>query len=503
MKAIATWIIVIGSILLGISIFFAGVHLIATNLKISEKQGVTQQALGLYEKIQRTCISGGIGETYYYNISLPDVVRAVYIANAEEEPPDKVSVLISEKSIGTGNYFCLQFFDELPRCKKIDCQVNMTYIGSPSLKEDLFSLLAKIAGERPVYNYTIIINKTGYHSVLAVTKLPPQLNITTTTLPTITVTTTTTTSTTTTIINKTDVLIVALKSNMKEVYSDAQIQSLENKAKDYITAINNDGLKGMFLYLDENETSNIIGSKVTQPKNWNNIDSILDQLISRVEAKYLLILGGYDRFLQPIIDNSGCPDNVDDETSLCGKNLFTDDPYGDYETPKNGFPDISVGRIPDPKNGDINVILNSLDTAIKLHNAGGIDISEWIQVSMFERRTDLIYGFLYWTSGECYACAVHGTCPNNIFDIISNPPCDSIANCYHPEDKYNTELREKSSWKALLHGNEGRPFSPYCHSISEYTGKPIEEDQHFSPEKNYGPSPWLIPSDVSITKNPL
>jgi len=172
MKGVETWILVIGGIILGSIIFFAGVQIILNNIMITEKQNAIQQIATLYDKIQRTCLVGGIGETYYYTITLPEYVRAVYVAKYdEEEPPDKVSVFISEKRVANGTYFCYQFFNELPKCKKIECNTTMSYIGSPSLKDDLFSLLGKILGSTPKYEYKILINKTDYHNVIAVTDI--------------------------------------------------------------------------------------------------------------------------------------------------------------------------------------------------------------------------------------------------------------------------------------------------------------------------------------------
>lgn len=165
-KGVSAWIIVIGGTILGMIIFFAGVHISIQTIKINEKQAALEQINTLYEKIERTCLVGGIGETYYYKISLPESIRAVYIANySDEEPPDKVSVYISEKKIALGRFFCYQFFNEAPNCRKTSCNTFMTYIGTPSMKEDLLSLLARVTGVRPIYNFTLIINKTSFNNV--------------------------------------------------------------------------------------------------------------------------------------------------------------------------------------------------------------------------------------------------------------------------------------------------------------------------------------------------
>lgn len=164
--------------------------------------------------------------------------------------------------------------------------------------------------------------------------------------------------------DKTDVLIVALKTNMKNVYSDSQLTTLENKIQEYIGVLANDGLGGGFFYLDEDKTSDIIGGKVTNPSDWNNIDGVIDQLIPKLKAKYLLIVGGPRNFPMPRVSG-----------------WKTDTPYGDFD-PKDNVPDIPVGRLPDPSGGDFDLLMNTFNTFIDVHNSGGLDLSLHIGRSM-------------------------------------------------------------------------------------------------------------------------
>ncbi len=184
-----------------------------------------------------------------------------------------------------------------------------------------------------------------------------------------------------------DVLVVALKTNMKKVYSDADIENLENKVDEYISTISTtDDLVGLFVYLDEDLVKNIIGSKVTNPGDWNNIDGILDQLIPKLKAKYLIILGGYNRFVQAPI----------------GSSQGSDDPYGDTDRDGSYLPDVSVGRIPDPNNGDLQVLLNGLNTAISVHKDGGLTLDSHVAPIMgcggYDNRN--------WNSGKCFCQAI-------------------------------------------------------------------------------------------------
>lgn len=206
-----------------------------------------------------------------------------------------------------------------------------------------------------------------------------------------------------------EVLIVALKSNLKGVYSDPQINNLESKINEFIDSLNNDGLGGMFLYLDEDETSDIVAIKVTSPNSWSNIDGVLDQLVRKLDIKYIIIIGGYNRFPQAPI----------------GSSTGSDDPYADY----NGdyIPDISIGRIPDPNSGDLNVILNSLNTYINLHNSGGLDLSTYIAPIMgcggYDKRN--------WVSGKCFCSAVWGS---------SCDACGSCCGCIYPSSMSGKEF---------------------------------------------------------------
>jgi hypothetical protein len=214
--------------------------------------------------------------------------------------------------------------------------------------------------------------------------------------------------------NRTDVLIVALKTNMKKVYSDSQIKQLEEKVKEFIETLNKyDKLGALFLYLDEDKTSDIIGSKVTQPNDWNNIDGILNQLIQKLKAKYLIILGGYDRFVQ---SPYGTEFPIDDPR-ISRKPSGSDAPYGDITG--DYLLDIPVGRIPDPNNGDLDVILRTLDTSIKLHKNGGISLKSYIAPIMGCGGHDS----RPWNSGKCFCSYVFGS---------SCQACGSCCGCIEP-----------------------------------------------------------------------
>ena len=229
-----------------------------------------------------------------------------------------------------------------------------------------------------------------------------------------------------------DVLVVALESRLKTVYSDDQISQLNSKVNDYIASLSHDGLSGHFLYLDSNETSDLIGSQVTDSGDWNNIAGVLDQLLPKLKTKYLVIIGGYQTFPQPLLDTGACSDPFFNQ-------FPTDDMYANYN--KNNMPAIPVGRIPDPNGGDMSVILNALDTYINLHNTGGLDLSDKYSITMAKA----------WPENGC-PIASSGYCFNK--DTLN---CNGYtATCQDSSASYTTISGHKF-FGLLMHGDYVNP----------------------------------------------
>ena len=171
MKGIASWIWVIGSVLFSLILLFAGYVLISGHLQTGTDRLVLGEVSNLKVELDRVCVSEGIGAVRTYEISLPESVKAVYAARSEySPPPDKVSVLVSNRESGAGDYLCFQLSsneNNLPKkCWKFSCNLNFTYIGTPTMKKTITSEIAKILGNTPVYTYNLHILKTGEHAIL-------------------------------------------------------------------------------------------------------------------------------------------------------------------------------------------------------------------------------------------------------------------------------------------------------------------------------------------------
>jgi hypothetical protein len=165
MKGVAAWIWVIMGVVLGILVLVFGSTLLLQQVTLTQKQLVLGEFQDFSGKLKTICIEGGIGEVYYYKMTIPENTRAMYVTNASDaSPPDKVSDYITKSKSAVGNYFCMQFVDEnLPRCSQISCYSSFTYIGTPSLKPTLQSILARLGGQSPVYDFIVFVNKTDYN----------------------------------------------------------------------------------------------------------------------------------------------------------------------------------------------------------------------------------------------------------------------------------------------------------------------------------------------------
>jgi len=268
-----------------------------------------------------------------------------------------------------------------------------------------------------------------------------------------------------------DVLIVAIKANLESVYDAGQIASLESKINDeFINALAADGLEGSFFYLDDEDMMDDVSPNgwVTNPGDWNDIDKILDGLIPKMKSKYLIIIGGYRTFPFPEFSTSPCNDP--------SYSIFqTDDPYGDFN-PIDGTPDIPVGRIPDPNDGDMNVIISALDTYIDLHESNGLDLNDYVSVIMPNAFSGC-------------PCASSGTCFNeNTFGI----------SCFEDRcrDAYSdfSVLSGHEFAMILMHGSDTAPqyfiYDPPC-------GGSFRMDANEVPVLNVQNSVWMVMSCYS------
>src|SRR3989338_32662 len=168
-KGMAAWILIVISVALGLIVLVFGTTFLLRQAEVGQKQVILEQYSDLGRKMKLTC-EGGIGQTLYFAIAIPQNTRAIYVANmSDETPPDKVSEYITKTRSRVGNYFCLQFFDEnIPRCDMTGCDMNFPYIGPPSLQSTLQNLVSVLSGNPPISKFYLKINKTDYKMLYTV-----------------------------------------------------------------------------------------------------------------------------------------------------------------------------------------------------------------------------------------------------------------------------------------------------------------------------------------------
>ena len=172
MKGLANWIMVIGWVVIGITLFAIGISLITRQIRTAQRQTILEEMQDFHNQLVSVC-NMGLGNKKSYNLALPDNVRAVYVAkNDHELPPDKVSEMITNQNTDVGNYICIQFFDDnLPICQDVGCDVDLTYMGSPSMKSTLQTLIAQLKGNYPIYEYTVEMEKSDEYFINAIAEM--------------------------------------------------------------------------------------------------------------------------------------------------------------------------------------------------------------------------------------------------------------------------------------------------------------------------------------------
>ena len=148
-----------------------------------------------------------------------------------------------------------------------------------------------------------------------------------------------------------DVLIVTVGSKLDK--TDKYYSAINN----YRTQLQLEGLSSMYLELDSPKIKTLFNVELTNAEDSTSIKSVLDKIIYKTGAKYLVILGGVTIIPQPLARTSAEIPQIP----------VSDDVYADVTL--DGIPDIAVGRIPTlPNDKSTDTIVTVLNSAVKMHN---------------------------------------------------------------------------------------------------------------------------------------
>jgi hypothetical protein len=157
----------IGSFIIGLLFFSMAYKLIMSSIKQSQNEVVLKDFENLYNEMNSVCsLTGNYGLALNYEI--PASVRVIY---ATEDPKDFeiASAFVDTNLYSIGNNICIVFKDETqPRCKRLECDVAMPYIGSLDYQDDFQLFVNKILGRKLVKRYSLYIQ--NYAGIVVVTK---------------------------------------------------------------------------------------------------------------------------------------------------------------------------------------------------------------------------------------------------------------------------------------------------------------------------------------------
>jgi len=236
---------------------------------------------------------------------------------------------------------------------------------------------------------------------------------------------------------KIDVIIAAFynqRGSSVHLYSDEERDEIEEKISQYQLALADEGLSSYFLYLGK-------GSSWYTP---SNIRGQLQELNERFSPSYLILIGREQELQLPL----GTP---------------TYDIYGDMDGDGNYLLDIPIGIIPQPRNVDIDLILNYFDTITQIHRNGGIDLSSYYGLYMDGDWPLSLCAHRELFGKECNAdpncknqnldCTFQEANGKGFFLFLLHGSSDS-------PQKFSTNIPAEGGSGKCLGWDEGRGFSP-------------------------------------------
>ncbi|VVB96651.1 Uncharacterised protein [uncultured archaeon] len=148
-------------------------------------------------------------------------------------------------------------------------------------------------------------------------------------------------------------LIISSKGQLVEKYGEDGFNQIEQKINDYIQALNNAGLLGNLIYVDDENCLSPFELNPVDPKDANKIKELLDDLDRKLVPSTFLILGGHSIIPFHIIDNP-CGNDGDSQ-------VYSDNPYASRNEDIL-IPERSLGRLPDDSSTNVTFLISLLET---------------------------------------------------------------------------------------------------------------------------------------------
>ncbi|MFH1127550.1 MAG: hypothetical protein V1718_05570 [archaeon] len=119
------------------------------------RQDANKQFSDMYTDINTLC-KAGAGEETYRKTELPDIVEAIYTTDNVKIYPDDIDEKITIHNTSIGTYLCMKLREEKPKCKKLNCIAEVSYLGQ---KKTVLSLADKILKRSSYTTYPLDFTK--------------------------------------------------------------------------------------------------------------------------------------------------------------------------------------------------------------------------------------------------------------------------------------------------------------------------------------------------------
>lgn len=145
MKAISTWIWVVGGVVIAIVLLGLVLNIISNLTMQQHEQAADAEFSKMISNVNALCDSNE-GQSTFSTVRMPDIVNRIYATKGGE---------IQETERTYGNYLCMNI--SKPTCKKLDCLVEMYRL---ERKETVIGLVDRLLGKRGYNEYELTFIRT-------------------------------------------------------------------------------------------------------------------------------------------------------------------------------------------------------------------------------------------------------------------------------------------------------------------------------------------------------
>lgn len=161
MKGISNWVWVAGGVIAGLIIFSIARQQIAqVNLATVEQRSLGG-FLEVKSMIDDLCWSF-VGNKREYTLNLGETIEGVYAAPTRYEEYEKEQLVnkILSGERASGKFLCIKVKDKRLKCRELECNVSMPFLGSVPEEFSLSALINKLMGRGRIFTFNLEFERT-------------------------------------------------------------------------------------------------------------------------------------------------------------------------------------------------------------------------------------------------------------------------------------------------------------------------------------------------------